>query len=132
MALGALLYSTNVAAAAAGSNSGDIDLTGYQSVQIIASTTAVTGTTPTASFVLQHKMTDVTYPAVAIAPNLTAAGQSAIITAGLGQSPSSTTLATNLMVASTPWIPAVGLVRVVWTIAGTTPAFTFRLEVYGR
>lgn len=97
-------------------NSGDLTVSSLTKLAVDVNVSAVSGTTPSCTFSVQRKGADGVYYQVAAATALTAAGTRSF-SVGAG-------LSTAEAFGST--------VRLVWTISGVSPSFTFSYSVVGK
>ena len=111
----ALLNQASAAQTVTG-NSAAISATGYQSVLIGVNITAVSGTSPTMTLSLQSLGADGIQYTLWSSASQTATGQ-VVTSVGPG-------MAQAQQLGQT--------IRLVWTIGGTTPSFTFSASIIGR
>lgn len=100
----------------ASGNSAALDASGVTAVEVDVNITAVSGTTPSATFVVERQGADGVWYVVATSPAITAAG----------------TWTTSIGPGCSVAHELTDSIRLRWTITGTTPSFTFSASITGR
>lgn len=111
-----ILLNQASAAQTANGNSADLPVGTFDQLAVDVNVTAVSGTTPSMTLSVQRKGADGVYYPLWTSAAITAVGVT------------STDIGPGLTVAKS----IAGLVRLVWTITGTTPSFTFSASIIAK